>query len=61
VCVCVLGGGGVGGWGKAFYPSYTYKEKRKFVISQSKQNTVCVQTSYMFRLHIANIRLNTEP
>jgi hypothetical protein len=37
-----------------------YKEKRKDEKSQSKHNFICVQTSYMFRLHIAIIRLDIE-
>jgi hypothetical protein len=35
-----------------------YKEKRKHGKSQSTSNFICVQTSYMFRLYIAIIRLN---
>jgi len=39
---------------------YIYKEKRKDAKSQSKHNFISVQTSYMFRLFIAFIRLNIE-
>lgn len=35
-----------------------YKEKRKYVRSQSKQNFICEQSSYMFRQYMAIIRLN---
>jgi hypothetical protein len=37
------------------------KEKRQETESRSKHNFICVQTSYMFRLYIAIIRLNIEP
>jgi len=59
--VCVWVGGFL--WmGECILPlTHTYKEKRKVVKSQSKQNIICVQTSYMFRLYIAIIRLNIEP
>jgi len=38
--------------------TYRYEEKRKDARSQSKHNLICVQTSYMFRLSTATIRLN---
>jgi len=39
---------------------YTYKEKRKYIRSQSKHNFICVQIGCMFRLYIAINRLNIE-
>ena len=35
--------------------------ERQVTKSQSKHNFICVQTSYMFRLYIAIIRLDIEP
>jgi len=51
-CVCFVCVG-VCGWVNVFYPKYTYKKKRKDVKSQSKQNIICAQTSYVFWLYIA--------
>ena len=38
--------------------TYIYEEKRKDARSQSKHKLICVQTSYIFRLSTATIRLN---
>jgi len=38
-----------------------YEEKRRDTNSQPKHNFIYVQTSYMFRLYIAIIRLHKEP
>jgi len=38
----------------------TYIREKKDTKSQSEHNFICVQSSYMFRLYIAIIRLNKE-
>jgi len=40
---------------------FNYKNvRRKVAKSHSKHNFICVQTSYMFRLYIAIIKMNIQ-